>query len=203
MANIGIMGGTFDPIHNGHLMIGRQAFEEYHLDEIWFMPSGNPPHKKGLQITDEKDRCAMVSLAIRHSPYFRFSDFEVRRAGNTYTAETLRLLAREYPQHHFYFIIGADSLFQIESWYHPEDVMRQTTLMVAGREYPQAECSMDEQIAYLKEKYGASILKLHCGEMDVASAKLRRAIAERESIEQYVPAPVGEYIIRHNLYQRV
>lgn len=203
MANIGIMGGTFDPIHYGHLMIGRQAYEEYQLDEIWFMPSGTPPHKKDHQVTDVEDRCEMVRLAIDASPYFRLSEFEVKRAGNTYTAETLRLLALEYPQHQFFFIIGADSLFQIERWYHPEDVMRQTTLMVAGRDYPQAHCSMDEQIVYLEEKYGARILKLHCDELDVASAELRRTIAKRESIEQYVPEAVAKYIISHNLYQHV
>ncbi len=200
MAKIGIMGGTFDPIHNGHLMIGRQAYEEYHLDEVWFMPSGTPPHKKDHKITEEKDRCAMVNLAISDSPFFRLSDFEVKRAGNTYTAETLRLLAQEYPEHQFYFIIGADSLFQIERWYHPEDVMRRTTLMVAGRDYPQAERTMDEQIAFLEQKYGAGILKLHCEEMDVASAELRKAIAKKESIERYVPAAVAEYIIKNKLY---
>lgn len=203
MAKIGIMGGTFDPVHNGHLMIGRQAYEEYKLDEIWFMPSGTPPHKKDHTITDEQDRCAMVALAIEDSPYFKLSDFEVKRAGNTYTAETLRLLKEEYPQHQFYFIIGADSLFQIERWYHPELVMSQTTLMVAGRDYPQAQCSMDEQIAYLKEKYGARILKLHCEELDVASAELRKAIADRKSIAQYIPAAVAGYIIGHDLYQQI
>ena len=201
MAKIGIMGGTFDPVHNGHLMIGQQAYEEYELDEIWFMPSGIPPHKRDHTITDEQDRCAMVTLAIEAVPYFKLSDFEVKRAGNTYTAETLRLLAEEYPDHQFYFIIGADSLFQIERWYHPELVMSQTTLMVAGRDYPEAPCSMDEQIAYLQKKYDARILKLHCEEMDVASAELRKAIAEHQPIRQYVPAAVADYIIAHDLYR--
>ena len=201
MAKIGIMGGTFDPVHNGHLMIGQQAYEEYELDEIWFMPSGIPPHKRDHTITDEQDRCAMVALAIEVAPYFKLSDFEVKRAGNTYTAETLRLLAEEYPDHQFYFIIGADSLFQIEHWYHPELVMSQTTLMVAGRDYPEAPCSMDEQIAYLQKKYDARILKLHCEEMDVASAELRKAIAEHQPIRQYVPAAVADYIIAHDLYR--
>ena len=79
MAEIGIMGGTFDPIHNGHLMLGRQACEEYHLDEVWFMPSGNPPHKKDHHVTDAALRCKMVRLAIEGFPRFRLSEFEVQR----------------------------------------------------------------------------------------------------------------------------
>ena len=85
MKKIGIMGGTFDPIHNGHLSIGKQAYLEYHLDEVWFMPSGHPPHKKDHFVTDAVHRCAMTKLAITDYPYFQFSDFEVKRAGNTYT----------------------------------------------------------------------------------------------------------------------
>lgn len=95
MRKIGIMGGTFDPIHNGHIMLGRQAYAEYNLDEVWYMPSGQPPHKKGRHVTESAERCHMVKLAIQDIPYFVFSDFEVRRTGkNTYTAETLALLGR-------------------------------------------------------------------------------------------------------------
>ena len=123
MAEIGIMGGTFDPIHNGHLLLGKQAYEEYKLDQIWFMPSGTPPHKKDHKVTDVKDRVAMVQLAIKKFPFFYCSDFEIQRPGNTYTAQTLQLLHQEYPKHRFYFIVGADSLYQIEKWYHPAEVL--------------------------------------------------------------------------------
>ncbi|MGN0157790.1 MAG: nicotinate-nucleotide adenylyltransferase [Brotaphodocola sp.] len=200
MANIGIMGGTFDPIHNAHLMIGRQAYEEYKLDEIWFMPSGTPPHKKDHHVTDVEDRCEMVRLAIEDSPYYKLSEFEARRDGNTYTAETLCLLREQYPQHRFFFIIGADSLFQIEHWYHPELVMIQTTLLVAGREYADAPCTMDEQIAYLTKRYQADIRILHSNELDIASADLRRMIAEDQPIDSFVPKAVADYIARRNLY---
>ena len=135
MRKIGIMGGTFDPIHNGHIMLGRQAYAEYNLDEVWYMPSGQPPHKKGRHVTESAERCHMVKLAIQDIPYFVFSDFEVRRTGkNTYTAETLALLGEKYPDVHFYFIVGADSLFEIEKWYHPEEVMARATLMAAHPE---------------------------------------------------------------------
>lgn len=201
MADIGIMGGTFDPIHNGHLLLGKQAYEEYGLDEVWFMPSGKPPHKSDHHVTAVEDRCEMVRLAIAEHPYFVFSDFEVKRSGNTYTAQTLRLLNEAYPQHHFYFIIGADSLYEIESWYHPGEVMEQTTLLVAGREYEGALRSLDDQVAYLSDKYGASIRLLHCDEVDISSGELREMESRGKRLYKYVPKPVEEYIMTRGLYQ--
>ena len=122
MSKIGIMGGTFDPIHNGHLLIGIQAKEEYDLDQIWYMPNGQPPHKKDHKITDKNHRCNMVKFALEGQKGMIFSDFEIKRPGNTYTAQTLSLLRAAYPQNKFYFILGADSLYEIEQWYHPEQI---------------------------------------------------------------------------------
>lgn len=202
MADIGIMGGTFDPIHNGHLLLGKQAYEEYGLDQVWFMPSGRPPHKSDHRVTAVKDRCEMVRLAIDGFPYFAFSDFEVRRSGNTYTAQTLRLLQEEYPQHRFYFIIGADSLYEIEKWYHPEEVMAQATLLVAGREYEGAPRTLAEQIDYLDGKYRAVIRQLHCDEVDISSGELREMEARGRRLYKYVPKPVEQYIMARGLYQK-
>lgn len=201
MADIGIMGGTFDPIHNGHLLLGKQAYDEYALDEIWFMPSGTPPHKTDHRVTEVEDRCEMVRLAIQDHPYFRFSDFEVKRSGNTYTAQTLQLLQDSYPEHRFFFIVGADSLYEIEEWYHPEEVMKQTTLLVAGREYEEASRSLNEQIEYLSRKYQATILQLHCDEVDISSEELREMEARGKRLFKYVPKEVEAYIQEHGLYQ--
>lgn len=120
MARIGIMGGTFDPVHMGHLQIGRQAKEEYGLEQVWFMPSGQPPHKRDHKVTAAAHRCAMVELAIEGQNGFVLSRSEVERPGDTYTAQTLALLKEGYPGHDFYFIIGADSLYEIEKWFRPE-----------------------------------------------------------------------------------
>ena len=201
MKRIGIMGGTFDPVHNGHLLLGKQAYEEYDLDEIWYMPSHIPPHKKDRMITEEEARIEMLRLAIQDCPYFVLSDFEMKREGNTYTAHTLALLKEEYPDYQFYFIIGADSLFQIERWYHPEEVMKLTSLMVSGRDYPDAERTFDEQIAYLTEKYGAKIYPLHNEEVDIASSDIRKRIAEGKDITKDVPKAVEQYIKAHGLYR--
>lgn len=195
------MGGTFDPIHNAHLMLGRQALKEYHLDEIWFMPSHNPPHKTDHRVTGTKDRCEMVKLAIAGEPRFRFSDFEISRAGNTYTAQTLKLLKEAYPKHTFFFIVGADSLYHIESWYHPEEVMRQVTILAAGRECEDASCTLEEQAAYLIKKYGAAIFLLHSDTMEVSSQELREREMNGGRIHNLVPKNVERYIEEHGLYQ--
>ncbi|MDO5551244.1 MAG: nicotinate-nucleotide adenylyltransferase [Lachnospiraceae bacterium] len=201
MAKIGIMGGTFDPIHNGHLMLGRQALEEYQLDQIWFMPSGQPPHKKDHPVTDADIRCEMVRLALLGQPGFIFSDFEIRRPGNTYTAQTLALLHQEYPQHEFYFIVGADSLYEIEGWYEPERIMSQTVILAAGREYEGIHRSLKGQMNYLKEKYGAQIEYLHCREMDISSEEIRSLTAEGQSVKALVPEAVFAYMEKNHLYQ--
>ena len=204
MKRIGIMGGTFDPIHLGHLMLGRQAYEEYGLDCVWYMPSKNPPHKKDHKITSAKDRCAMIEAAIGGIPFFKLSDFEIKRTDeNTYTADTLRLLKEKYPATEFYFIVGADSIQDIESWYHPEYVLRAVTFLAAERELEEQRQSLDARIAYLTEKYGARILRLHCMEMDVASADIRSRIAgggSTEEIRAMIPDSVAAYISRRKLY---
>lgn len=200
MKRIGIMGGTFDPVHNGHLLLGKQAYEEYQLDEIWYMPSHIPPHKKDHAITAGTDRIEMLKLALKDLPYCIVSDFEMKREGNTYTAHTLELLKEEAPENRFYFIIGADSLFQLEQWYHPEKVMALTSFLVSGREYPGAERTMEEQIAYLSEKYGARIYPLHNEEICVASADIRRRISEGVSVSGDIPETVEQYIKTRGLY---
>ncbi len=204
MKKIGIMGGTFDPIHNGHIMLGKQAYEEYNLDCVWYMPSKVPPHKKDHMITAQEHRFEMTKRAIEPYSYFELSDFEFRRPGeNTYTADTLRLLKDEYPDVRFYFIAGADSIMDIEKWYHPEYILSNITFLAAVREYHEADRSFDEQISYLKKKYHADIFKLHCSEMDVASADIRNAFktGHEDDVRSRIPENVWKYIEQHGLYQ--
>ncbi|MGN0371976.1 MAG: nicotinate-nucleotide adenylyltransferase [Enterocloster sp.] len=203
MAKIGILGGTFDPVHIGHLSLGEQAQRQFELEQIWFMPSGIPPHKKDHRVTDGIHRLRMVNLAIRENPRFICSDFELKRDGNTYTAKTLRLLREEYPEHTFYFIIGADSLYQIERWYHPELVMEQTVLLVAGRAYEEEHLPLEEQIQYLQDKYNARIFPIAFEEIDISSEEIRNTAAAGGSISRWVPEAVENYIVTHGLYRSV
>ena len=197
MRRIGILGGTFDPVHNGHLLLGEQAYREYGLDEIWFMPSHVPPHKKDHLITDGAARIRMLELATESIPYFTVSDFEMGREGNTYTAQTLALLKEAYPDIEVYFIIGADSLYQLESWYHPEQVMAQAVLLVSGRTYEDGGVPLEDKVAYFNEKYNADIRILH---IDVASADIRKKAAEGRDLSKDIPAAVAEYIRETGLY---
>lgn len=202
MKRVGIMGGTFDPIHIGHLMLGKQAYEEYEMDQIWYMPSGMPPHKKDHAITNASHRCHMVRLAIEDFPYMELSEFEIKRgAQNTYTADTLKLLHMLYPNLNFYFIIGEDSLFQIERWYHPREIMKTTTLMVASRDCGGHNISLLEQIAYLEKKYSAKILLLHCPKLNISSIEIRSMIENGKDVSMFLPKKVETYILDQGLYR--
>ena len=122
---IGIMGGTFDPIHNGHLMLGNYAYKLFRLDQVWFLPNGNPPHKSSAAIESMTvNRVEMVQKAIQPYAYFRLEKYEVERKEISYSYQTMQYFQDRYPEHEFYFIIGADSLFSIEKWVHPEKLLR-------------------------------------------------------------------------------
>ena len=123
---IGIMGGTFNPIHNGHIALANAAYKEFSLDKILFMPSGKSYMKQ--HVLDDAKRVIMVQKAIEAIPYFELSTLEVERSGNTYTSETLQQLTQQNPEVHYYFIMGADSLFHIETWKNPDIIFSLSTI---------------------------------------------------------------------------
>lgn len=129
---IGIMGGTFDPVHNGHLMLGKTAYKQFQLDEVWFMPNGRPPHKEQRSIqSDAATRTEMVSLAIEGVPGFRLEEYEVTKDGTCFSYETMEHFSFCRPEDSFYFIIGADSLFSIETWAYPGRLLSTCTVLAA------------------------------------------------------------------------
>lgn len=199
---IGIMGGTFDPIHNGHLMLGHAAYEAFSLDQIWFMPNGNPPHKKSETIkSTAKDRMEMTSLAIEPFKEFVLQPYEALREEVSCSYQTMEHFHESYPEDEFYFIIGADSLMAIETWVHPERIFPTCTILATYRDEVKTKEEMNRQIQYLSEKYGAKICLLETPLMPVASHELREELKEGKDVSSYVPKAVCGYIEEHHLYR--
>ncbi len=200
MKKIGIMGGTFNPIHMGHLIIAEKAREQAALDKILFMPSGIPYMKDCRQVLPGEIRTRMTELAIRSNPFFSVSTMEVDRKGRTYTYETLETLREQNPDAEYYFILGADSLWKIEAWKHPERIFAACRILAALREEKSTE-DMERQARHLKETYNADIWLLQTGHMEISSSVIRNLCKENKSIRYLVPEAVYEYIIQNKLYK--
>ena len=198
---IGIMGGTFNPIHKGHLMLASLAKEQCALDSIWFMPSGLPAHKSNKELLDASHRIEMVKLAIEEEPAFVASAFEIEREGFTYTADTMVALKEYYPNFEFYFIIGGDSLMKFHQWVRPDVISAHTTLIASGRSGYSKE-QLEDQVVYLKQKFGTNVLFLDMPEFPIASSEIRNWLKEKqyEKVKLALPIKVINYIEQHELY---
>ena len=198
---IGIMGGTFDPIHIGHLILGEKAYQQFGLEKIMFMPSGNPPHKQHREgrATDEQ-RVEMVRRAIEDNPHFALSLEEMNADGYSYNYRTLERLKGQNPGVEYYFIIGADSLFDFDGWKEPGRICQAAKLLVAGRNHVEKP-RLISQMKYLGEKYNGEFFLLDIPNLDISSKMLRKWIAESESILYYVPDSVYTYIKEQKIYK--
>ncbi len=196
---IGIMGGTFNPIHIGHLLLGQQALEEFSLDQILFVPSGHSYMKEQSGMTDKYLRYEMCRQAIEEHADFLISDVEVRRSGNSYTYETLEELKKEYPEADFFFILGADNIFDLEAWKYPERILHNCTILTAVRPMDGSE-RLTEQIAYLEEKYSIRIGLLSMPQMEISSTMIRKRLSQGKTVKYMVPDRVLSFISSHDLY---
>ena len=196
---IGILGGTFNPIHNGHLMIAENACKEFHLNEIWLMPAAIPPHKRNIHILDDVHRMAMVSLAAKSVPYFKASDYELKQNRISYTADTLTALKKSYPDTHFYFIMGADSLRDFETWYHPDIILEAATIIAAARD-DMNDDTLNTYAAHIKQHFHGEIDILHVPTLNISSTMIRERAGMQKSVRYFVPDAVAEYIEKHRLY---
>lgn len=194
---VGVVGGTFDPAHIGHLILGEQAREGLGLDEVLFIPAGQPWRKAQREVTAAEHRLAMLRLAIEDNDAFGISDIEVRREGPTYTAETLAALAGERLDDEFYFIVGADALADLPSWHEPERIVEHAVLAVAPRELQDANTA-----ALGVPGIAARIRQFAMPRVDVSSTEIRARIAAGLSIRYLVPAAVEGYIKVHGLYRQ-
>lgn len=196
---IGILGGTFDPIHFGHLILAETAYDRFSLDKVLIMPAGDPYFKADRGVSADPDRAEMVKLAIADNPHFEFSDIELIREGDTYTVDTLNILKEQYPYDDLYLIVGSDTLFQIEKWYKPAEIFRMAAILSSSRNIDVSE--LNEQMDYLRKKYGAKIVNLYMPNIDISSTDIRDKVKHDMSVRYFLPDAVIDYIFEHGLYR--
>ena len=197
----GLIGGTFNPVHYGHLFLAEQAMEYCDLDQVLFIPSGISYMKNVREIAGAEDRLQMVRLATADHPDFHVSSVETDRPGASYTCETLLTLSEEYTDTGFYFLVGADNLFSIEKWKDPAEIFRRCTLVAAFRG-DEDRSALEEKARELRSRYQAEIILLPKRRIDISSTEIRQRISEKKSIRYMVPEPVRNYITEHGLYQK-
>jgi nicotinate-nucleotide adenylyltransferase len=203
MRHIGLLGGTFDPIHYGHLVIAEEVRAVLQLDEIAFIPAGQPPHKPGRIITPAQHRVAMLELAIASNPYFAICLVDVERSGPSYTVDTLRQLREERGANTaLYFVIGWDSLQELHTWYDPIGILEQLTYLVAVRrpgyvEEPGYKELLEKRLPGILQR----LLVVPAPQLDISATDLRQRVAEGRPIKYQTPEAVERYIAEHDLYR--
>ena len=191
---IGIMGGTFDPIHNGHLIVAEYARERAELDEIWFMPTYQPPHKSDDPAADAADRAAMVAAAIADAPKLHVCTLELELGGTSYTFDTVTALQKKYPDHQFQWIIGADMIAYLPKWHRIDELVRLITFV--GLERPGYEEPLAELPPFLRE----AIHMVQAPLIDLSSTEIRRRIREGLSVRYMLPDAVIHYMEENRIY---
>jgi nicotinate-nucleotide adenylyltransferase len=198
---VGILGGTFDPIHVGHLVIAEDCWYQLALSEVLFVPAGAPPHKRGRPVSTAADRVAMVELAIVDNLHFRLSRADVDRPGMSYTVDTVRTIQAEVgPDANLFFIIGSDSLADLPSWREPNLLLDLCQIVAVNRPgYPAFDLGrLEPAIPRARER----IIALEVPAVDLAATEIRRRVAEGWPITYLVPSVVKAYIEKRGLYRR-
>jgi nicotinate-nucleotide adenylyltransferase len=194
--NIGILGGTFDPVHIGHLVLAEHACASLALDTVLFIPAGEPWRKSHRAITATEHRLAMLRLAIEGNDAFGISDIELRRDGPTYTADTLEALAGERLDDAFWFIMGADALADLPHWRDPARIVKHAMLAVAPREHAPIDAA-SLGVPGIEKR----IVTFDCPRIDVSSTLIRDRAAAGASIRYLLPESVRAYIEHNALYR--
>jgi len=198
------MGGTFDPIHYGHLVVAEEVRATLDLAEMVFVPTGQPPHKQEGTVTAAQHRFAMLELATASNPHFSISRIELDRPGPSYTVETLRLLREQWGrQTALYFIIGWDSLEELTTWHDPAGILQQLTYLVVvhrpgHQEVPGYREHLEERLPGIKQP----LLTMPAPQLDISATDLRLRVAEGRPIKYQTPEAVEHYIAQHGLYRQ-
>ncbi len=197
---IGIMGGTFDPLHYGHLVAAEMARHEFALEKVIFIPTGNPPHKVGRRVTSPGDRYEMVKRAVQDNSFFEVSDLEIQRKGYSYTVDTLKELHELYPQHELYFITGADAFREIFTWREVQSVLSLSHFIGASR----PGFDPHEFLEELKRDYPEFLPHMHLFDVPalaISSTDIRSRVKEGKPIRYLLPESVRLYIEKTGLYR--
>lgn len=200
MRKIGVMGGTFDPIHVGHLMLAEWAADAAKLDQVWFIPTGQSYMKSDRKILPGQERLHMTELAVAGNSRLKCLDLEIRRTGYTYTYETMEQLKEQYPDDKFYFVEGADCLFTMEHWKCPERLLASCTILAAVRNGASTE-QLEEKRAELLEKFGGDILLIPFIQLNISSTDIRERLREGRSVRYMIPDKVLTYIEEKGFYR--
>ena len=195
---IGILGGTFNPIHVGHIYMAARAYKEFSLDKVLFVPVGDPPHKKDIEVVDKEHRYTMVEIGIDGLEGMEVSRLEIERQGATYTIDTLNAF-KEESDDEFYYIIGADTLFEITTWKRYEEVLKLTEFICFSRPGYETE-KVNKYIDFFREKYSKKIYMSEYRGIDVSSNEIRKRVKSSESIKGLVSDGVETYIKENGLY---
>ena len=214
MQKIGLLGGTFDPVHKGHLQLGEKVLEKFGLDKIVFIPAAHPPHKNGAVVGDVEHRLEMLRLALDENHRFELSRIEVSRNTASYTFDTILELKRKSGDRALYhFIIGYDALAEIETWYRWKDLLTTANFIVAVRPgYSLKEIQQllkrngffpdkGNEIRWVNEQHDNEVLFLTSEIVDISSTDIRSRIAADKSWSELVPPGVADYITSHRLYR--
>lgn len=199
---IGILGGSFDPIHNGHMHMANAALEEYNLDEVWLMPAGHSPNKNEKKMTPAIDRYNMCCLAAKNFEKIKASDFELKLKDTSYTYRTLIELKKYYYEHEFYFIMGGDSLDYFLQWRHPEIIASLCVILVVIRDSFDKNKLLDT-INTISNKFECDIQLVNCSKYDVSSTLIREKLANNISCSEYLDSGVINYIFDNKLYNSI
>ncbi len=198
----GILGGTFDPIHLGHLITAENALDGAGLDRVILMPTGCSYFKEDQKVTPPQQRYEMTRLAAMDNPRLTVSDMETTRPGNSYTADTLRELRALYPEDELYYIVGADTLVLMSLWRAPEEIFSLCHVLVETRPDEIAGKGLSEEIEALRQKYNADITVLPARNIAVSSTEIRSRVRDGQSIRYLVPAAVEKFIREQGLYRQ-
>ncbi len=196
----GIYGGTFNPIHKGHLHIVEAFRKGLGLDRVLLIPTRVPPHKAAPDLASPQDRFAMCQLAIQGQPWLELSDMEMRREGKSYTAETLEELSALYPQDQFYLLMGEDMFLTLGRWYRPETIFSLASVCTAPRSVHGMDALREKALEYAGTFHARCFLD-HIPYLPISSTQVRQAVARGEDVASLVPEAVARYIRERGLYQ--